>query len=222
MEKYGLMVIGGGTAGLATALLASKMTKTVLIDPKTLGGTCLNSGCIPTKAMLHASHLYKLSNEMKQYGFSTTPKLNFRKLMDRVNGIVKSGVDHIYAGLKKNKNLTVIRAKASFINHNIVKAGSKKVRAQKIIIATGAKNFVPPIKGIKSIGYLDNETILGLKKLPKSVVMIGGGYIAMEFATFFHQLGCNVTVLVLFPNILGALDEDISNSSFLLNYIITI
>ena len=81
MEKYGLMVIGGGTAGLAAALLASKKTKTVLIDPKTLGGTCLNSGCIPTKAMLYASHLYKLSKEMKHYGVSTTSKLNFSKLL---------------------------------------------------------------------------------------------------------------------------------------------
>jgi mercuric reductase len=206
---YELMVIGGGTAGLRTATIASKNTKVLLIDPGTLGGTCLNTGCIPTKAMLYSSHLYSLRGSLSKFGLHTNYRIDFSRLMKRVNAIVKEGQDHIYKGLEKNKNLVVVKGKARFLGKNSVSVGKKTFTAKKIIISTGARNLIPPIKGIDKCEYLDNASVMQIKKQPKSIVMIGGGYISMEFATFFSELGTKVTVLEKFPTVLSMLDDDI-------------
>ena len=203
-----LIVIGGGTAGLRTALAAAaRGAQTKIIEPGILGGTCLNTGCIPTKALLHASHLYKKSQNLEQFGIQTTVKLDFKKLMSYVNWFPETGQAHINKSIKKYKNLEVLKNKAKFIDSKTVQVGNKKVTGDKIIIATGSKNFIPPINGLTN--YLDNISMLKLKKLPKSVVLIGGGYISMEYATFFNDLGCKVTVLELLPNIMNALDQDV-------------
>ncbi len=208
MADYKLIVIGGGTGGLRTAIAASKKTKVLLIDPGILGGTCLNTGCIPTKAMLHSSHLYELRKSLSQFGLSSNFRIDFAKLMKRVRAIVKEGQDHIYAGLKKNENLKIVKGKASFISKNKLMVGKDTYSFDKAIIATGAKNFMPQIKGLEKTDYLDNASVMKLTKLPNSLVMIGGGYISMEFATFFSELGTKVTVLEKFPMVLGMLDDD--------------
>ena len=202
-----VIVIGGGTAGLRTSLALAKSVQVILIEPGVLGGTCLNTGCIPTKAMLHASHSYKKAQEMAKFGITCSPKVNFTKLMSRVNSFPEKGQVHIQKSIKKYDNLSLIKGKAVFVNKNTVRVGNKKYSADKVIICTGSTNFIPPIRGLTN--YLDNESILRLKKLPKSVIMVGGGYISMEFATFFNDLGSKVTVLELLPNILTMLDDDI-------------
>lgn len=209
MSDYKIIVVGGGTAGLRIAIAASRKVKTLLIEQDLIGGTCLNTGCIPTKAMIYASHLFNLAGEMDYFGIKTSAKINFKKLMDRVNSISKEGRDHINKGLDKNVNLVVIKAKGKFVGIKKIKAGDKIYSAKNVIIATGAKNFVPPIKGLKETGFFDNVSILSAKKLPSSIVMIGGGYISMEYASFFSNLGVKVTVLERLPQILGMLDEDI-------------
>ncbi len=212
-EHYNLMVIGGGTAGLRTALkAASQGTNTVLIEPGVLGGTCLNTGCIPTKAMLHASHLFSRAKNLKEYGVEVTKvHINLPKMMQRVHSFIEDGHVHIKKSLKKNTNLTLVKEKASFINENTVVAGKKEISADKIIICTGAKNVILPIKGLDTVTYLDNVSVVNLKKLPKSIIMIGGGYISMEFATFFAEMGCKVTILERLPRVLAMLDEDVTS-----------
>ncbi len=209
--KYDLMVIGGGTGGTRLSLsAASKGHKTVLIEQGVLGGTCLNTGCIPTKAMLYASHLYKLSKEMKEFGIDAKAKINFKKLMERVRSFSKIGQEHIYKSVEENKNLTLVEGKASFVDKNTVKVNNKKISADKLVIATGAKNFIPPIEGLDKVDYLDNVSLIyKLDKLPKSIIMVGGGYISMEFATFLNDLGTKVIVLERLPHILNMLDEDV-------------
>ncbi|MEK6916636.1 MAG: dihydrolipoyl dehydrogenase [Nanoarchaeota archaeon] len=209
MKKFKVIVIGGGTAGLKTAIASSKKTKTLLIEPGIIGGTCLNTGCIPTKAMLYASHLYALTKEMSYFGVKAKAEINFRRLMHRVASISKEGRDHIYNGLKNNKNLVVVKAKAKFIGNKKIQAGNEAYTADNIVIATGAKNFIPPIKGLKETGYFDNESFLKAKIVPKSIIMIGGGYISMEYASFFKLLGVKVTVLERLPEILGIIDDDV-------------
>ncbi|MFH2020949.1 MAG: dihydrolipoyl dehydrogenase [archaeon] len=207
--KYPLIIIGGGTAGTKLAFMACKKVKTLLIEPGVMGGTCLNTGCIPTKAMIYASLLYAHTKSMPYFGIDAKAKVNFDKLMTRVNSISKEGRDHIYVSIDRNKNLTVINAKAEFVGIKKVKAGEAVYDAETIVIATGAINSVPPVKGLKETGYLDNETLLKSKKLPNSVIMIGGGYISMEYASFFNNLGVKVTVIERLPEVLGMLDEDV-------------
>ncbi len=209
MKKYKTIVIGGGTSGLKAAIMSSKKSKTLLIEPGILGGTCLNTGCIPTKAMIYASHLFALAKEMPYFGIEAKPVLNFKKMLSRVNSISEEGRQHIYKSLKKNNNLDLVKDKAKFIGIKKLMAGDEAYEADNIIIATGAKNFVPPIPGLKETGYLDNESVLSLENLPKSIVMIGGGYISMEYASFFSSLGTKVTVIEMLPEVLSALDNDV-------------
>ena len=158
-----LIVIGGGTAGLRTALAAAaRGAQTKIIEPGILGGTCLNTGCIPTKALLHASHLYKKSQNLEQFGIQTTVKLDFKKLMSYVNWFPETGQAHINKSIKKYKNLEVLKNKAKFIDSKTVQVGNKKVTGDKIIIATGSKNFIPPINGLTN--YLDNIRLLNFIK----------------------------------------------------------
>ncbi len=210
--KKDVIIIGAGTAGLRLALQLSKQGKSVALFESGslggLGGTCLNVGCIPTKALLHASNLYKESKDLKKFGIKAVSGFDFKKLVERVKGMVREGQNHIRKSIKR-KNLVVVRKEARFVNENTVKAGNILCSADHIIIATGAHNCIPQIKGLEKIPYLTNENVLNLRKLPKSMIMIGGGYICMEFATFFSELGCKVAILEKAPDILMMLDDDI-------------
>jgi len=210
--KKDVIIIGGGTAGLRLAMKLTNAGKSVALfetgNLGGLGGTCLNVGCIPTKALLHASSLFRESKDLAKFGIKVNSEFNFRKLVERVKGIVKEGQDHIKKSIKR-KNLTVVMKAASFINEDTVKAGNVTCSADHIIISTGSKNAIPPIKGLDRVPFLTNETVLDMKRFPKSIIMIGGGYICMEFATFFRELGAKVTILEKAPDILMMLDEDV-------------
>jgi len=184
-EEYELIVIGAGTAGLTAALYSSSNNfKTALIDYNELGGVCLNTGCIPTKAMLYASYLYHLSKEMNKFGINIpNVKMDFNKVMKRVKEIILDSRKALEFSIK-NRNLTYFKEKASFNSKNEIKIGNKIIRGKKIIICTGAKPKVPPIKGLNEVKYLLSDDILELKSLPKSLIIIGGGYISLEFSTF--------------------------------------
>ncbi len=209
-DHFDLIVVGGGTAGLRTALYAASHNHTVaLIDPGVLGGTCHNTGCIPTKAMLHASHLFASTKSMKEFGINiASSSVDFKALMNRVHSIIDEGQSHISSSIQ-NDNLTVIREKASFVSKDTVQAGPHTLSADKFIICTGAKPRIPALKGIEKVKYLLSDDILSLQSMPESIIIIGGGYIALEFATFFNDLGCKVTIVERNPLILKDLDSDV-------------
>ncbi|MBX4212494.1 dihydrolipoyl dehydrogenase [Candidatus Pacearchaeota archaeon] len=208
-KKYDLIVVGGGTAGLRTSLYAAGHGhSTALIDPGILGGTCLNTGCIPTKAMLHASHLYSSIQNSRQFGIDASAKINFKVLMKRVHDIVQDGQDHISTSIQ-NKNLTLIKGKATFVSSDSVQVNGQTISGNKFIICTGAKARVAPIKGLENVKYMVSDDVLDLQVLPASIAVIGGGYIAAEFATFFSELGTKVYILERNPVILKDLDEDV-------------
>lgn len=207
-KKVDLVVLGGGTGGLRVALSAvNSGLKVALIESGVIGGTCLNNGCIPTKAMLQAAHTLQTVKNAKKFGILSSAKVNFSKVMNRVHEIIQEGQDHIKPSLKK-KGLLYIHAKGSFIDSHTIVAGKYKVSFKNAFICTGAKNMVPPLPG-KKITFLDNVSVLNLKKLPKSVTIIGGGYISMEYATFFSEMGSKVTIVEYAPQILSMLDEDV-------------
>ena len=211
-DQYDVIVIGGGTAGLKIAMhAASNKLKTAMIDPGALGGTCLNTGCIPSKAILQASHLYHQTNNLEEFGIKASATFDFKKVLARAQSMVDYGQKSIEMSIR-NPNLTTIREPAIFTSKNTVKAGSQELTAKTIIISTGSQNFIPPIKGLDKTDYITNENMLSLQTFPKKVVCIGGGYIAMEYATFFNELGAEVTVLERLPKILAAIDEDLSST----------
>lgn len=210
IKKYDSIIVGGGTAGLRLAIkLSHENQKVLMVEPKYVGGTCLNVGCIPTKTLVHtANEFYKLK-ELNKIGIDIDNyTLNFKKLIQRTKEIVHSGREHIEIGIEKNQNLDLIRSKAKFISENQIEVENQIFQGKKIIISTGAKNMIVPIKGLEKIKYLTNENILNLKELPKSLICIGGGYISSEFASFFASLGTKVTILERGNDILKVIDDD--------------
>ncbi len=210
-NKYDLIVIGGGTAGLRASLYsASQFYKTALIDPGILGGTCLNTGCIPTKAMLHSANLFKQSNNLKKFGIiAPKTEFNFEEIMNHVKKIIDNGQEHISKSIQ-NKNLEIISERAVFISRDEIKAGKQKLIGEKFIICTGAKPRIPALKGIENVDYFLSDDIINLKKLPSSIIITGGGYIALEFATFFNSLGAKVSIIERNERLLKDIDAEVS------------
>lgn len=212
VEKFYLIVIGGGTGGLRLALrAANEGMKTAIVDPAVLGGTCLNTGCIPTKSLLHSAELYQDILRAGKFGIEVgNVRANFKKIMSRMHAIVREGQEHISGSIKK-RGLTVIREKAVFLDGKTVQAGKRILNATKFVISTGARPIVPNIRGIEQVPVMVSDDVLKLETLPKTLTIIGGGYIAMELATFFVALGTKVTIVEHNARILKELDSDITS-----------
>ena len=208
--SYDIAVIGGGVGGYVAALRAAQLgARTVLVEKeKQLGGTCLNWGCIPTKALLTSAELYALARRGEEFGirysaleFDMAPA-QARKA--KVVAELTSGV----ATLLKAAGVAVLRGAASLRGEGAVRAGDDEFSARDIILATGSVPSRIPIKGIENT--VDSTAILELTEVPKRLVVIGGGVVGMEFASLFSELGSRVTVLEMLPEILPMIETDIS------------
>lgn len=211
---YNLAIIGGGPAGYTAAAEASKAgMKVVLFEKDTLGGTCLNVGCIPTKTLLYSAKQYYNANNATKYGVTAeNVSFDYQKMQQRKTKVVRK----LVAGIKQklnNDNCTVISAEAKVLSRTdeqvIIEANGEQYEAQTLLISTGSHNFLPPIDGILNNDAIWNSTdALAAKELPKSIIIVGGGVIGMEFATLYHELGVEVTVVEAMPTILPNLDQD--------------
>lgn len=210
--QYDLIIIGSGPAGYVGAVRAAKHgLKTAIIEKEpTLGGTCLNWGCIPTKTLLKSAKVIHTIREAEQYGVSTTGmSFDFGKMMARKDRVVKRIVKGVDFLMKSNK-IDVISGEASFVDKNTVATPQGKMSGKNILVATGANPARPPIPGLDSPNVLTSREILALKECPETLVIIGAGVIGMEFASFFNTLGTQVTVIEMLDEILPMIDADIA------------
>ena len=208
--SYDIAVIGGGVGGYVAALRAAQLgATTVLVEKdRQLGGTCLNWGCIPTKALLTSAEIYSLARRGEDFG------LRFKALdfdmglaqarKAKVVAELTSGV----ASLLKAASVTVVNGAATLEGQGIIKVGDSKIKAGDIVLATGSVPARIPIKGVEHT--LDSTAILQVEGVPKRLVVIGGGVVGMEFASLFSELGSQVTVLEMLPEILPMIETDIS------------
>lgn len=210
--EYDLIIIGSGPAGYVGAVRAAKHgLKTAIVEKEpTLGGTCLNWGCIPTKTLLKSAKVIHTIQEAKKYGVTTTGmSFDFAKIMARKNKVVKrivKGVDF----LMKTHKIDVIPEEASFVDQHTLTTSKGKIRGKNILIATGATPARPPIPGLDSPHVATSREILALKECPKTLVIIGAGVIGMEFASFFSALGTKVTVIEMLDEILPMIDPELA------------
>ncbi|MDR1800276.1 MAG: dihydrolipoyl dehydrogenase [Lachnospiraceae bacterium] len=209
MKEFDVIVLGGGPGGYVAAIRAAKHGLNVaLIEKDEVGGTCLNRGCIPTKAFLHSSNLYHEASKGAGVGINVSGlTYDFKKIAENKESVVKKLVGGVSGLLKANK-VTLIKAKGVLKSGNEIEAGGETFHAKSIIIATGSIPATPPIPGSDLEGVMNSDGVLALKEAPASVVVVGGGVIGIEFATFFSQLGIDVTVLEFLPDILATLDKD--------------
>ena len=213
--KYFLAIIGGGPAGYTAAEKASKAGKdVVLFEQNAVGGTCLNVGCIPTKSLLYGAKQYYNATHAQKYGVTAeNVAFDFAAMQKRKTIVVRKLVAGIKARLN-NEHCTVVNGLAKILD-NIrqvwrIECNGETYEAENLMICTGSTNFVPPIPGIKeNPAVWDSTDALAATELPKSIIIVGGGVIGMEFATLYHELGVPVTVIEAMPTILPNLDPEV-------------
>lgn len=214
---FDLIIIGGGPAGYVAAERAGhKGLSVVLFEKKSMGGVCLNEGCIPTKTMLYSAKTYENALHGDKYGvFGDNIQFDYGKIVARKNKIVRKLVAGVESKMKQN-NITIIRGEAMIQERSQngieVKCDNESYLGTNLLICTGSEAFIPPIPGLSEAGdiILTNREILDLKEQPKSLVIIGGGFIGMEFGSLYNSLGTKVTIVEMLPEILGNNDFEIS------------
>jgi len=192
-----ICVIGGGSGGLSVAAGASQMgAKVVLIEKGAMGGDCLNTGCVPSKAMLAAGHAAQTMRTAGAFGIDCIkPNVDWGRLHDHIHGVIATIAPNDSVERFEGLGVQVLQATASFIDRHTILAGDKKVRAKYFVVATGSSPFVPPIDGLDGIPYFTNENIFTNREAIGHLLVIGGGPIGMELAQAHRRLGAKVTVL---------------------------
>ena len=209
--KYQIAIIGGGPAGYTAAETAGKAgLSVVLFEKQSLGGVCLNEGCIPTKTLLYSAKTYDSARHASKYAVSV-PEVSFdlSRIVARKQRVVRKLVLGVKGKLVAN-NVTVVNGEASIADKNHVLCGGETYECDNLLLCTGSETFIPPIPGVDEVPYWTHREALDNKELPKSLAVIGGGVIGMEFASFFNSLGVEVTVIEMLDEILGGMDKELS------------
>ena len=213
---YDLAIIGGGPAGYTAAELAGKAgLRTVLFEKNNLGGVCLNEGCIPTKTLLYSAKVYQSAKDSAKYGISCENiACDLSKIIARKNKVVRKLVAGVRAkmaeaGVETVNGNAVIQA-ANGKDEVSIECNGQVYTAGKLLLCTGSETFIPPIPGLKETGFWTHREALENKELPESLLIIGGGVIGVEFASFFNTLGCKVTVVEMLDEILPGMDKALS------------
>lgn len=212
ISEYDLIIFGAGTSGLPTARLAGmrKDKKILLLDDGPLGGKCVNTGCTPSKALVYCIKLYKEALKSRDFGTKIESiKIDFNSVLNYAKKIVATSLKQNETRIYNFENIELKRVRGKFINESEIEAGGETFSAPAILIATGTTPFIPPIKGIENISYLTNENVFNLDELPKSIGLIGGGFISCEFASIFNSLGSNVTIFEFAPTLIPRADKSI-------------
>ncbi|MBE3136580.1 MAG: dihydrolipoyl dehydrogenase [Thermoplasmata archaeon] len=196
MKTYDVIVVGSGSGGEIVDAAVSHGMTVAWVDKGPLGGTCLNVGCIPSKILIHPADRIMEIQEAKKLGITAEIKnINFHAIMERIRQPINESHEAMQRGIDQAENLEYYKGEGHFIKDYTMEILGKEIQGEKIFLGSGARPLIPPIKGLDSVPYLTNENVFDLKEKPDSMVIIGGGYIAVEFAHFFSAVGTTVTIL---------------------------
>jgi pyruvate/2-oxoglutarate dehydrogenase complex dihydrolipoamide dehydrogenase (E3) component len=215
MPRYDAIIIGTGQAGpsLARRLAGSRM-KVAIVERKLFGGTCVNTGCIPTKTLVASAYAAHMARRAADFGvvIDNAIKVDMKAVKarkDAISGVSREGVEE---SLKTLENCTVYEGHARFVAPHRVAVGDSELEADRIFINVGGRAAVPPIAGLDQVPYLTNSSMMEIDFLPRHLVVIGGSYIGLEFAQIYRRFGSEVTVVEMQPRLIGREDEDVSNA----------
>ncbi len=212
-----LVVIGGGSAGLVTSYIAAAVkAKVTLVEKHKLGGDCLNTGCVPSKALIRSAKFLSHVTRSQEFGIaSASAKFEFSDVMKRVQSVIKTVEPHDSAERYTKLGVDVVQGSAKIVSPwevDITRedGSTQRLTTRSIVIATGARPFVPPIPGIEEVGYLTSDNVWNLRELPKRLVVLGGGPIGSEMTQAFARLGAKVTQVEMAPRLLMREDPEVS------------
>ena len=213
MTSFDAIIIGTGQAGPSLAArLAGTGWKVAVVEKRKFGGTCVNDGCTPTKAMVASAYAAHVARRAADYGVvvETIPRIDMKRVKARKDEIVRNSSTGLERWLEGLKGVTVYRGHARFVGRNEVRVESATLRAEKIFLNVGGRPLAPRMPGLDTVPYLTNVTMMDLDFVPPHLVVIGGSYVGLEFAQMFRRFGSRVTVVEMGPRLVGREDEDVS------------
>ncbi len=214
MSQYDAIIIGTGQAGPALAVrLTDAGYRVAIIERHLFYGTCVNTGCIPTKAMIASAKAAHMARNGADYGvmINAPVAVDMKQVKARKDAIVGTNNDQIPQWMKENPNMTVYKGHGRFEGPRTVRVGDEQVTAEKIFINVGARAFVPPIDGLDKVDSMTNSDMMNVDFLPEHLLIIGGSYVGIEFAQMFRRFGSEVTIIEKGPRLIGREDEDVSD-----------
>ena len=213
MKEYDLIAIGSGSAmNIVSAVIRENpRMKIAVIDKDEPGGICLTRGCIPSKMLLYPAELVRTIGRAGEFGVEVDiRKIDFETVMERMRTLIGGDINMIRQGLSHSKNIDYYPDVAEFVGPYTLKVGDKTITSKMIFLCTGSKPIIPPIKGLEKVGYLTSDTVLKMNRLPESIAIVGGGYIAAEYGHFFSAMGSKVTIIGRNPQFLKQEEQEVS------------
>jgi len=213
MKEYDLISIGTGSAMNILGVMIQKnpQMKVAVIDKDEPGGICLTRGCIPSKMLLYPAELVRTIGRAGELGIDVNiRKVDFRRVMERMRTLIYKDIDMIRQGLSHSENIDYYPVVAEFISPYTLKVGDETITSKMIFLCTGSKPIIPPIKGLDEVGYLTSDTVLTMNQPPRSLAIVGGGYIAAEYGHFFSAMGSKVTIIGRNPQFLKQEEPEVS------------
>jgi pyruvate/2-oxoglutarate dehydrogenase complex dihydrolipoamide dehydrogenase (E3) component len=213
--KYDAIIIGTGQAGPSLAVrLASAGMKVAIIERKRFGGTCVNTGCIPTKTLVASARAAHIARSASEYGvmIGSAITVDMKKVKERKDAVVRSSNEGVEKWLKSTENLTVYEGQARFEDAHRIRVGDEPLAADKIFINVGGRASTPPLRGLDQVSYLNNSTMMNVDFLPEHLIVIGGSYVGLEFAQMYRRFGSEVTIVEMGPRLIQREDEDVSEA----------
>ncbi len=212
MDTYDIVVIGAGSGGLVVASAAAQLgAKTLLVERAKMGGECLNTGCVPSKTLLHSSRVVHLMKRAGEFGLGPVDhSLDYNRVIDHVHEVIKRVGRHDSVERFERLGCSVLFGSAVFESPYEIRVGDERIRGKRFVIATGSSPLVPPFPGLKEAGFLTNENVFDKRELPASLIVLGAGPIAVELGQAFNRFGTKVTIIQRSPRILSKEDREVS------------
>ena len=211
MKTFDLIVIGAGSGLNVASAAAEKGMKIAIVEKGPMGGTCLNRGCIPSKIIIHSADVAETISNSKKFGInSKISSVDFKKITSRASNIVDKEAKEIEEGILESKNIILFNKESKFVAERTLQVGRETIKGDKVVIAAGTRASIPPVEGLKDVNFMTSDEALRLRKQPKVMTILGGGYIAAELAHFYGALGTKINIIQRNKLLLPNEDEEIA------------
>jgi len=211
MERFDVLVIGTGSGMIVASTAVENGFKVAVVDKGPMGGTCLNVGCVPSKMLIYPADVVAIFNEAQALGIhGAVSSVDFKNILDRTRALVNHDSSEQAEAVRATPNLKWYNQQGEFISDYTLQVGDETIRAEMVFIVSGVRPVIPKFKGIEGVDFLTSDTVFQLQKRPRSIVIIGGGYVGVEYAHFFSGIGAKTTLIQRNPNLVPDEEPEIS------------